>query len=460
MTSTIYQLGRIFLVAFGVIALALGYWGLFRRDELLARQDNPRLLLTEQSIQRGQILDRNGVVLAETHMDPNSGLGTRYYPEPAVASVVGYYSVQHGVGGIEAAYNNILRGDAYITPPQQFADQLLHRPQSGGGVRLTIDLSVQQAAEHLLAGKKGAVIVVMVPQGDILAMSSQPSFDPNQLDDLWDVLKNDPDAPLLSRAIQSLYQPGIILGTAINTGVTTLEKEWHGDPAVQLGNTSLPCAKSFASIANLQDALLWACPRPFQDLGWQLGPHTLDNALQDFGLLESPALELPTASMPSIDEVPQSNLALLSIGQSSLTVSTLQMALVAAAFADDGQMPAPRLVQATHAPDEQWMPSPLLGTPRGTISRGSAELIAQLMGKAVTSGAAKAAQQTDAIVRGNVGLALSGPKASFNSWFIGFVYRKNGDAVTVAVLLEDTDSVDDAAYIGGEILRVATRRLR
>lgn len=464
MTPAIRRLSLFFLVAFMSVAFALGYWGLLRQDDILARQDNPRRVLDEQSIQRGRIVDRNDIVLAETHKDISTGLGTRNYIDPSVAPIVGYYSLRHGVGGIESAYDDMLRGNTSLTPLRYLTNQLLHQPQIGSDIRLTIDLTIQREVEQLLAGEKGTVIVVMAPQGDVLAMGSQPSFDPNNLDDMWNSLKSDPNAPLLNRATQSLYQPGtvlqgIILGTSINVGATMPEEEWSGNLVVDLGSAQLPCADSPSLPVNsFRDAFLWACPRPLQVLENRLGAHVLEDTLRDFGLLEPPAFELPIAVAPYSEST--TDPALLAIGQSDLTVSALQMALVAATFADHGQMPAPRLVQAIRDPGGQWIPTPLLGTPRGTISRASADQISQLMARAVTSGAARSAQQSDLAIHGQVGLALSGPESSFNSWFIGFAYHANGDAVAVSVLLEETNDISYAARIGGEMLRITIESLQ
>lgn len=461
MTATIHRLGQIFLAAFALVALALGYWGLLLRDELLARQDNPRLLLEEQSIRRGQILDRNGIVLAETQVDTATGLGVRYYPAPEVAPVVGYYSLRHGVGGIEAAYDDTLRGNAFLTPAQDLTNHILHRSQIGGDIRLTIDLTTQQIAAQALAGRTGTVIVLQAPQGDVLAIGSQPSFDPNLLDGMWDSLKSDPSAPLLNRATQSLFQPGtilqsVMLGTAVNIGAATPDDLWSGDLIVHLEGASLPCAEQPRQpVGNLQDAFLWSCPGPYQVLGQQLGSHILNNALADFGLLEAPAFELPTAALSLDGDPTLPDPSLTAIGQGDLTVSALQMALVAAAFADHGQMPAPRLVQAIRPPSDRWNPTPLLGNPRGTIGRESADEIARLMAATVTRGAARPAHVADHTVYGQAGLALSGPKASLNAWFIGFVYRDNGEAIAVAVLLENSGDTAGAARIGGTVLQAA-----
>jgi peptidoglycan glycosyltransferase len=465
MSSSINRLSRAFLLAFVFVALVLGYWGLLRQNELLVRQDNPRLLLEEQQIRRGQIVDRNGVVLAETQLEPTSGLGTRHYPNPTVAAVVGYYSLRHGVGGVEASYDDVLRGDAFLTPGQNLINRLLHRPQRGGDVRLSIDLTIQQIVDRELEGRTGAIILLEAPHGDVLAIGSRPSFDPNRLDEQWDSLKSDADAPLLNRATQSLFQPGtilqsIILGTAVNVGTVTPTDQWRGDLAVvRLDGSSLPCAQQPPiQINTLQDAFLWGCPHPFQLLGTQLGAHMLNVALSDFGLLEAPVFELPTAA-PSFDSGTSQDPALTAIGQSDLTVSALQMGLVAAAFADHGQMPAPRLVQAIRPPGSEWETTSLLGNPRGTISRASADTLAELMATSVRLGAAQAARQAAHTIYGQVGLALSGPQSSLSSWFVGFVYLDNGDAISVAVLLENSDDTTGAARIGGTVLAAAADSL-
>ncbi len=169
MNHSIQRLGVAFLVAFAVIALALGYWGLIQQDNLLAREDNPRLILEEQRIQRGLIVDRHGEILAETLVDPDGDLVTRNYPYPGIAPAVGYYNLRHGVGGIEAEYDDWLRGDALMTGFDQWLNQSLHRPQVGGDVQLTLDLAIQQAVDRVLAGHKGGVVVIGVPEGDILA---------------------------------------------------------------------------------------------------------------------------------------------------------------------------------------------------------------------------------------------------------------------------------------------------
>jgi peptidoglycan glycosyltransferase len=460
MMTSIHRLSRGLLAAFLMVALALGWWGIARRDVLLARDDNPRLVLEEQRIRRGTILDRNGVVLAETRLDADGEIATRRYPHPEAAPVVGYYSLRYGVGGIEAEYDDALRGITALTPAERLLNGVLHRPQIGSDVQLTLDLTVQQAAEAALGTRQGAVVVVSVPDGEVLALSSHPAFDPNDLEENWDDLMDDPAAPLINRATQGLYQPGTILqsallGAAINVGLVSPSATWTGELAASVDGTTLPCAGDPASVDSLATAFAMACPAPFQSLAGRLERERFRAALADFRLLEAPTFALPTeASEP--DALPsQADLALAAIGQSDLTVSPLQMALVASAFANHGQMPALRLVRATRAPGGVWEPITEEGHPLGTISRDSADDLVDLMALSVSRGAAQAADLPGQQVYGHAGLALSGPEAALNGWFIGFVRRPDGGAVAVVVLVEDVTDAAVAPGIGGQVLQAA-----
>lgn len=460
MIGALHRVTRGLLVAFAVVALALGYWVIVRGDGLLARDDNPRRVLAEQRIQRGQILDRNGVVLSESAPDPDTRVVRRHYPYPEVAPVVGYYSLRYGAGGVEAEQNRHLSGEAQLTPFEELARNLLHRPPVGGDVQLTLDLGIQQAAASLLDGRRGAIVVLTAPGGEVLALASAPTFDPNQLDENWDSLVASADAPLLNRATQGAYQPGtilqsVVLGAALNTGVATPEESWSGPLTVQINDTMLPCAQTATGIDTLGESFLAACPAPYQAIAQRIRADRLDNALADFGLLEPPPFALLPESGGPIPSPAGADLAATAIGQSGLTVSPLQMALVAAAYADHGQMPALRLVESTRLPGAPWQLQAATGNPRGTVSRASADAVAALMEQAVLNGAARAAAQPASRVHGHAGLAVSGPEGAYNAWFIGYAYRAPDDAIAVAVLIEDTPDAREAARIGGQVLQAA-----
>jgi len=458
MTQSIRRLSLALITAFGVVALFAGYWSLWRAPGLLAREDNPRLILADQRIQRGQILDRDGVVLA--HTTSAEGVAVRDYPVPGAAPVVGYDSLRYGTSGIESQFDGLLSGDTTTTIWQRLWDHLLHRNPVGGDIRLTLDADVQQVTANLLAGRQGAIVVLAVPSGDVLAMASAPTYDSNLLEENWDALRDDPAAPLLNRATQGLYQPGaglesIVLGAAINARVAALDDPAPDSRTEIVGGVILPCASNNRALLTLADAYLNACPASFEDLGAALGSERLTAALSDFGLFSSPAFALPVESSEQIFADNESSVRETAIGQSDLTVTPLHMVSVAAAFANHGQIPPLQLLAATRLPGEAWQPAQATGSPRGTISRSNADAIAGLMAESVRTGSAQRAALSSRNVSGHAGLALTGPEETLSAWFIGFVPLTDEESYAVAVLLENTSDAGEAAALGGQVLKAA-----
>jgi peptidoglycan glycosyltransferase len=463
MISALRRLSAAFLLAFAVIGIALGYWDVIQRDELDNRQDNPRRVFEEQSLHRGDILDRRGTLIVTSTLDSARGIYTRRYLYPEAASVTGYYSLQHGSGGIEGSLDQVLRGDTFLTPSQQAIDRLLHRPRAGGDVRLTISLPIQQAARAELTGHSGAIILMNAATGEILAMDSQPGYDPNTLDTAWDKLRQDPSAPLLNRSTQALYQPGsalqaVVLGEALNSGRVTLADTWDGGTSARLANASLPCASDGPLAANtFAGAFVGGCPGAFQALGVILGAAAVQSGFSDFGLGETTAFDLPVAISTVGSTLSPDEAGAAAVGQSRLTVTPLQMVMVGAAFANHGQIPAPRLVQAIRPPGGSWAPDPAQATPRGTISRASIDAINSLMRDTIVSGAARSAYSPQRAMYGHVGLALAGPGDAFNTWFIGFTYDDQQTPIAIVVLLENSRDADAASKMGGSLLLQAAK---
>jgi peptidoglycan glycosyltransferase len=307
MTRSIQRLAQSIFLGFALIAVGLLYWQVVRAPELAARDDNPRLVQIELRLRRGRLLDRYGAVLA--YSDPMPGLaGTRdevqrRYPQPEADHVVGYYSLRYGTGGAEAAFDATLRGQ--LTP----LDRLLHRPQTGHDVALSLDLSAQRAADQALADYQGAAVLLDITDGEVLALVSHPAYDPNRLDEDWNALSTDPDAPLLNRATQGVYPVGDLarlvgLAGLLSAGITT-----PPDPF----------------------------DTPLDDMLAPLSPSGYLATARQLGFDVPPPFDLPTGSglLPDFND-----------GRSTprdLAVTPLHMARVAAAIASDGRMPVPTL---------------------------------------------------------------------------------------------------------------------
>jgi peptidoglycan glycosyltransferase len=323
-------------------------------------------------------------------------------------------------------------------------------------------MPIQQAAHAELSGHSGAIIVMNAATGEILGMDSQPSYDPNTLDSAWDRLRQDPSAPLLNRTTQALYQPGsalqvVVLGEALNSGRVTLADTWAGGTSVRLANASLPCAESSLAANTFADAFIGGCPGAFQALGGILGAKVLQSGFSDFGLGQTTTFDLPVAVSGSGSILSPEEAGAAAIGQSRLTVTPLQMVLVCAAFANHGQIPVPRLVEAIRPPGGGWTAGPAQATPRGTISRASVDAIVGLMRDTVLSGAARAAYSPERAIYGHASLALAGPGDAFNTWFMGFTYDDQQTPIAIVVLLENSRDADAASKMGASLLLQAVK---
>lgn len=449
----IERLGSVILAVFMLVAITLAYWGIVRSDALLARQDNPRLVEFERRVQRGRILDRNDAVLAES-IGPADDL-TRFYSLPEGGPTVGYYSLRFGAAGIEGAYDAYLRGRS-DTFWHDVLTRLLHVPPVGGDVRLTLDADLQEHASALMAGSNAAGGLVLLelieiggrPVADIRAMVSLPDYDPNRIDDEFEVLAAGNPGPLVNRAAQGLYQPGLILqslvaAAAIDNGTL----QWTDEPIdpflpVALNGQVLRCA--MPRIEGDTSAYTWAdmgtlrCPTPLQSLGNQLGGLALDNIFARFGLHQPPDLPIPAEGSAATITDP----GLAAIGQEALTVTPLQAALATAALAEGGRLPGPRLVEALARKDGKWT----------TLPAGTSAAM-----PAVSPEAAAAVRAGWPVVDGVAGFAvtvLAGPDGNRNAWFLGMAPAANPRLALALVLEGETDPAVVEA-IGRELLIAA-----
>ncbi|MBN1978710.1 MAG: FtsW/RodA/SpoVE family cell cycle protein [Anaerolineae bacterium] len=447
---SLLRLTRVLAAALILLAATCGYWSIVRAEPLRAREDNPRRVLYEQHIVRGRILDRNGVVVADIEI-AGDGTVARRYAVPGAAPAVGYASLRYGTGGIEAAFDAELRGEAERTVWQAAWDDLLHRPPQGQDVQLTIDVTLQTPAQRALEGHTGAVMLLDAASGEILAMASSPTFDPQQLDKSWDALREDPAAPLVNRATQGLYQPGTALQTIILAQVLEAGQADFARPIpdatvpVAVNGSWLACSSQPADPKSLADAYAAACAAPFARLGKGMGANGLAAAFDRWGLAGTPpALEIPTEAADWTADALTTTAALEreAIGQGNLTVSPLQMALVAGTLANDGTRPAPRLALRVEGAGGNWQDQTSIGEPHTVLSASdAAEILA-------------AWTQYGNGISGHLGLAVAGQGQPPHAWFLGVGQRGNS-RYAVAVLLEHPENPERAAEIGRMLLEAA-----
>ncbi|MBK8028575.1 MAG: hypothetical protein IPK17_03500 [Chloroflexi bacterium] len=453
------------LFMFGIVALSAAYWSITGPDTILRRADNPRRVEAERAIERGALVDRNDHVLAYT--ESADGIVTRRYRYPAMYSALGYYSYRYGSSGIEGAYDALLSGTDQVTSTgDALLNGLMHRPQVGSDARLTLDLEVQEAVAAALAGQTGAVIVIGVPNGEVLALASLPTYDPNTLDENWDALIGAPGNPFFNRALQGQYQPGAALQTPllaaamlVNIPLETVDAS--ATQPVPLGDLNLACAVRLPEIElTLSEAYAFACPRAFADILDPIGVDTLNTVLMTFRLNESPLLagfEPPPTSTPSTLRLTPDNLLETALGQGQFTVTPLSMALMAAGIVNDGNAPQPYLLQQSRQPDGAWIDVRTARASLPITTTNSARRLQDLMRGAVAFGAAQNAGRPGIDIGGHASIAYSGEGSQ--AWFVGFATFGGANGAAVAVILENSDDPGRAADIGGTALAAAQAAL-
>ena len=442
-----HRLQRLLLVLFvgyAAVALTVLYWGVWRSEELLVREDNPRTVEAELRLVRGRILDRNGVVLAESIPLDESGRLLRHYPWPDVGAAVGYYSLRYGTAGVEQGVDDALRGQTAVGLASVWRD-LLNQPPLGRDVRLTLDAQWQQTAAQLLGDQRGAVVLISLPDGAIRALVSHPSFDPSQLDQQFEALAQDPTAPLLNRVTQASYQPGLalqpfLLAAALDQQLLRLADEVaEATAAVPLNGQTITCASEPPIPTTWADVLRASCPAPMLSL--RLSVADVQQALANFGLITPPvsaALPLPLAEAHT---APIADLELALLGQEQLTVTPLQLALALGMLAQDGQPVVPRLVSAVQDEAGEWQ-SVAVATPAAATTTAVRPDTAQAIRAAFTL-------SPDQRLAELATLALAGETR--HAWYLGLA-PATAPRYVVVVVVEEAADVSAGQAVGRGVL--------
>jgi cell division protein FtsW (lipid II flippase) len=301
-----------------VAALANGWWAIVRGPDLLTRPDNPRRIIEDRYVPRGKLFDRTNNIINGT--EGTTGSYSRVYEYPDLAPVTGYNNPIYGQSGLEASLDEYLRGLRGNPATTIWWNHLLYGMSPHGlDVRLSLDLHLQYRADEMMKDHRGAVILLNAKSGEIFVMSSHPTYDPSNLNEIGMQLNKDPDKPLINRTAQGLYPTG--------TMVEPFELSLFG--------------KKSLSQAELQ------------------------TVYETFGFYRAPLLRLQVAEPISETEV------------NDLHVSPLQVALAAAALSNHGTVPAPRIATAVNTPNDGWVVLPALGTPIEAIQPSAADETAQ-----------------------------------------------------------------------------------
>ena len=464
-----------FSVLFALLVANLTLIMVVQADYYQNMAGNNHTLMQESDTERGSISTYDGVVLAESQQTED-GSYERVYPAGDLAShAVGYYSTQYGTSGIEASENETLKGQQNYASWTDVINAAAGINTPGNDVRLTINSTIQQAAQDALEGETGAAVVMDPSTGAVLAMASSPTYNAGDVEALLEQAAasdgSDDSGQLVNRATQGLYAPGstfkiVSLATALQNGIASEDSVYASPGTMEIGNAEVSNFgdESYGDIT-LQRATALSSNTVFGQLGVQIGAQLLVEGAEAFGFNKDLDFELPvvTSLMPDPDEMTEWETAWASAGEpvgehespSGPQVSVLEMAMVGCAIANNGTIMQPYLVDSVYNANGERSYQAQATTYLQAITSETASRVKEVLKDVVDYGTGTTAAINGVQVAGKTGTAEH-PDGD-DGWFVGMANADSDTpSVVVAIVLEKNES-SVASAKAGDILETALR---
>lgn len=448
----VYNISYIFL---GLFVLMVGYYTYFqlvRSKEIIDNPYNRRQEVLADRIVRGQIMSADNKVLARTVVD-EEGNESREYPfADLFAHVVG--RTKKGISGLELSENIRLLTSNKNSFKLMYSD-LIGEKSPGDNVITTLNTELQQIAYDALGNNRGAVVVMEPASGKILAMVSKPSYDPNQIDEIWDelIIDEKQQSPLLNRATQGLYPPGSTfkLLTALefireNPDYRSYEYKCKG--SIEYNSMIINCYdRKKHGLLGLPLAFAKSCNTSFANIGRDLDIDSFYKLCTDFYFNKPLPVEMVSnqssyslkTGTASIKEAMQT-----AIGQGNTLITPLHNAMIAATVANGGLMMKPYIVDKIINVDggrvKKYNPQQI-GRP---MSPTEAAYIGIMMRRVVTDGTGKKLMDLEPAAAGKTGSADHASNEPSHAWFIGYAPYDDPKLV-VSVIVESVGTGSDYA---------------
>ncbi len=471
-SNNIKKVLMIFLICFIGLISYITYFEMVEGPKIVDKDYNRRLWIKRNEVLRGTIYDRNGKPLTKSSKINQETQKREYTGGEIFAHALGYVDIKYGITGLERKYDKeLMATDIEDNIKSLIKNKGKEQEKIGDSLKTTLDYDVQSKAFELLGDNKGAVVALNPKTGEVLAMVSKPSFNPNNLQEIWQSINSDKNTPLINRATAGLYPPGSTFKTV--TAVSALENM----PSVRnrgfQDNGELKISEKYSlhnfegeTFGNIdfKNAYVHSSNVVFGTLGLELGNDKLKETAEKFLFNKDiPADGIPVekSKFPTLKNNEKGNIAQSAIGQSSDLASPLQMALVSATIANGGTMMKPQLVKEVVTSKGDLVKSIQPESLGEVVSSNTANTMRDFMKSVVEEGTGGNASIDGVEVCGKTGTAdhqVQGKDAPPHSWFIGFA-PYNDPQVAVAVIVEDGGQGGRAAaMIASEVMRSALKK--
>ncbi|MDO4291518.1 MAG: penicillin-binding transpeptidase domain-containing protein, partial [Eggerthellaceae bacterium] len=463
----------VFSLIFAALVANLTLIMVVQADDYKNMSGNGHTLAREAETERGTISTYDGVILAQS-VKNDSGSYDRVYPAGDLAAhVVGYASQQYGTSGIEAAYNDTLKGQENYATWADAINSLAGVNTPGNDVTLTVNSKIQQAAQDALRGYSGACVVMDPETGAVLALASSPTYDAADVETLIEQAAasgTSDSSALFNRATQALYPPGstfkmVTLATALEDGAAKETDTYDAPGSMDIGNAPVTnFNETDYGTITLARATELSSNTVFGQLGVQLGSDRLVAGAEDFGFNQDLDFDLPLSAslMPDPDEMTTWETAWAAAGEpvgqhespAGPQATVLQMALVGCAIANDGTIMQPYLVDGIYNANGERSftasPSKLMQAVTAETANRTLEVLKGVVERGTGTEAAIAGVE----VAGKTGTAEYSDGREDDSWFVGMAPADN-PKVVVVVALEHAGKTVSADARAKEVLETA-----
>jgi penicillin-binding protein A len=461
-----------------LLVAQLTYLQVYDADNLANDPRNIRAALRDFTRPRGKIVTADGQIVARSVETGDELKFQRLYPSgPLFSQLVGYQSFVFGNLGIERTYNNELAGRDPLLQIRNVGDVLAGK-EPIGNVVLSVSAGLQAAARDALGNQRGSVVVMNPKTGSILAMYSNPSYDPQpyaghnskDVQAYNQLLRANPDKPDLPRAYRERYPPGstfkvLTTSVALSLGLVTPETNFPTLSQLTLPQTS-STLKNFGGQScggTLARSFQQSCNTTFGQIGLDLGDQ-FPPGLEQFGIYSAPPLDVSPGGAESTGPAPGSfqqnkpNFAFAGIGQGDIFVTPLEMALATSGVANNGQIMQPHVGERITDGDDNSVKSIDPKAWRTAMPPQVAETVKTLMVSVVEGGTGTAARIPGVSVAGKTGTAQNETGAP-HAWFVGFA-PADDPQVAVAVIVEHGGDVGSEATGGRVAAPIAAQMMR
>lgn len=444
LTTNIKKVMIAFLIVFIVLMGYLAYFTLYKGPSIVTRPDNRRMWDVRNKVVRGTIYDRTG---KELSISKKSGNGYKrvYEGGATTAHILGYYDEQYGITGLENLYDSYLSSNISTSILAWAGNGFKKVDKKGDDIYTTLNYDLQKVAYNALGDARGSVVVLKVDTGEILAMVSKPSYNPNNLNSIWKELNKNEHRPLLNRAVSGLYAPGstfkVVTGVSALENIDGVTQETFNDTGkMDLGGGySLSNDKGeVLGKIDFRKAMIKSSNLFFGDLAIRLENSLLDTA-EDFRFnkdIQADGIIIDKSRFPKYKSNEKGNMAQSGFGQAEVLATPIQMALVAQTIANDGIMMKPTLINKITDYNGNIVKSLNTSSIDEVTTTQNAQEIKSYLRDVVSKGTGTRAQVSGVQVCGKTGTAQHIESKTPHSWFIGFApYQK--PEIAVAVIVEE-----------------------